>query len=240
MSQSRPSYLSRHIGTPNTLYPHVHLSKFMHHAEGRDSSLRCTLFQFDEDCTKAPDMIRSDEPKFADHMNQIETRRGSTRSLFILEGLSASWIEKLGSIFDIDPVFFDWQLRTLELPPTWLKYEVMRLPSMRKSDLHLGLVYLEVLEFPDNPPRSSWYLDVGPGIARRVFMQNTRQGPVGLVVRPVSQWLREYPDGCWECQCRGLRHWGSQIGILYRKRYCSVANPEIGREGLARFKAGFY
>ncbi|KAH7176131.1 hypothetical protein EDB81DRAFT_850130 [Dactylonectria macrodidyma] len=59
-------------------------------------------------------------------------------------------------------------------------------------------LYLKVLEFPDNPPRSSWYLDVGPGIARRVFMQNTRQGPVGLVVHPVSQWFREYADGCWE------------------------------------------
>ncbi|UPL00772.1 hypothetical protein LCI18_011706 [Fusarium solani-melongenae] len=88
----------------------------------------------------------------------------------------------------------------------------MKLPSMRKSDLHLHLVYPEVINLSDDLPSSCCYLDVRPDIAREVIIQDTRQGPVGLVVRPVSQWFREYPDSYWEFSSYWWSPWSETPG----------------------------
>ncbi|KAH8706949.1 hypothetical protein GQ44DRAFT_731994 [Phaeosphaeriaceae sp. PMI808] len=96
----------------------------------------CTILRFSED-----GILKGSRP--ASDADFDRALVGKSKRLFILEGISQVYVEKLGSTLDIEPEFFAGHLCSV----TWEHHDdrsdVVMLPSIRKQTKFWTLEYLE-------------------------------------------------------------------------------------------------
>jgi hypothetical protein len=116
--------------------------------------------------------------------------------LYLLEDLSAAYIEEFGNKFHIDPSLFVEYLRfDPDRNQNFLHgYHTMRrLPSMQQRSAHSTMVYHEVRLFPSNGPRNEEFeILTRDNVPRLVTTIDHHQHGkfTGLVRRNFSFWLQ--------------------------------------------------
>jgi hypothetical protein len=127
----------------------------------------------------------------------------SSNHLYILEDISANYVEAFGSQFLVQPSFWAEHLRTPDKETSKTAGIVSTLPSVRSLHTSLSLMYPEytIIDDPEKPRiRNSTGLFADCNLYRKIGLN--RQGEfyngVAIVNRRASFWSREKPDGSWD------------------------------------------
>jgi hypothetical protein len=134
--------------------------------------------------------------------------RTSCNRLYILEDISANYVEALGSQFSIEPSFWAQHLRTTDRETSKTAGIVSVLPSIKSLDTSFSLIYPEhtiiddpVEKFTEEPRiRSAKSLFADCNLYRKITL--TRPGEfydgIAVVNRRASFWSRANPGGSWD------------------------------------------
>lgn len=179
-----------------------YLVEFMH-VEGMRKRGECTLLRF-YGHDRPPS--RKDTPSREDLKNLSPDGERVTGRLIILEDLSSNWIEKIGWLFGIDPMFFAGHVRISEWNPRNDRTDAQRLPSSRKEAQFIRLRYSEIVLLDRCFEPTVRAQITSFNVFRRMrFRYPTRDyqtdKPLGLVNRMVSYWWDMKDNGEWEGEC---------------------------------------
>ncbi|RYP47384.1 hypothetical protein DL768_006552 [Monosporascus sp. mg162] len=174
-------------------YPNLKFldDKIMQNPERQDTTCTILSFSHDGDLQGACSASETDFNK---------ATVGKSRRLFILEGLSKEFIEKLGSALDIEPEFFAAHLRAT----TWEHHDdrsdAVTLPSIRKQTKSWTVQYLECIRLNRKYRLGRTRLIPCKHEFRRLFIRSphrdqTAYYSVGLVNRFVSFWEKTSSEG---------------------------------------------
>ncbi|KAJ4294384.1 hypothetical protein N0V90_008074 [Kalmusia sp. IMI 367209] len=153
----------------------------------------CTIFSFSRDG-------RLQGAGSASETDFDKAAVGKSRRVFVLEGLSKTFIEKLGLVLDIEPEFFAAHLRAT----TWEHYDdrsdAVMLPSIRKQTKFWTVQYLECIRLNRKYRLGRTRLIPWNPVFRRMFIRSPHkdqkaQYSIGLVNRFVSFWEKTSSDG---------------------------------------------
>ncbi|KAF2000660.1 hypothetical protein P154DRAFT_619907 [Amniculicola lignicola CBS 123094] len=153
----------------------------------------CTILRFSENGVLESSGLVSD----ADF---DKSTVGKSKRLFILEGITQTYVEKLGSMLDIEPEFFAGHLRSV----TWEHYDdrsdAVMLPSVRKQTKFWTLEYFECVRLDGKFRLGRTRLLPFMPIFRRLFIRNPymdqkEKYSVGLASRLISFWEQSSSNG---------------------------------------------
>jgi hypothetical protein len=142
-------------------------------------------------------------PDFDRIIREHDPERIPSQTLFILEDLSADWVEYLGSLLNIDPHFFSNHLRSSEYEHTNNKTNAQVLPSAKRCRNFTVLSYFKpiLLESPCDLYKTE-IRDFN--VLRRMTLRHvknrnsdTDEITIGLATRMVCYWHRLYDNGSW-------------------------------------------
>lgn len=132
----------------------------------------------------------------------------SGNHLYILEDISANYVEAFGSHFSLEPSYWARHLRTADRETSKTAGIVSDLPSIRTSDNSFSLMYTEhtviddpVEKFTDEPRiRSAKSLFADCNLYRKISLIRPGEFYDGIstVNRQASFWSRVNPTGNWD------------------------------------------
>ena len=153
----------------------------------------CTILRFSDDGV----LVGSGPASDADFDKALV---GHSKRLFILEGVSQAYVEKLGSTLNMEPEFFAGHLRSVKWERHDDRSDAVMLPSIRKQTKFWTLEYLECLRLNGKFRLGRTRLIPFTPISRRLFIRTSYKDQeddfsVGLVSRFVSFWERLSSNG---------------------------------------------
>jgi hypothetical protein len=135
---------------------------------------------------------------------QAESGGDCRGRLYVLEDLSATYIEALGGRFGIDPLLFATHLYA----PVWNKAEGdrvsqglhSRLISTRRLDPTIySLRYYEVPHFTQTPMGWNRQKFTCANVSRRILTVDPEYGDIyGFILRSASFWVPTATSHCWD------------------------------------------
>ena len=167
------------------------------------SRATCTLLRF---YVHERPPSRKDTPSVEDLKTLSPGGERITGRLIILEDLSRDWIEKIGQLFDIDPMFFAGHVRISEWEHQDDRTDAQRLPSSRKDAHFIRLRYSETVclnrRFEPTARAKIKSFNVFRRMRFRYPTRDYENGqPLGLVNRMVSYWWQVGDNGDWDGKC---------------------------------------
>lgn len=156
-------------------------------------STRVAVLEFHP--THVTDLTFTDSKELEEYWATLPSRSPCKGRLYLLEDLSAAYIEEFGNKFHIDPSLF---VEYLSYDPDKNQnsldeyYTIRRLPSIQQQSTHSTIVYHEVRLFPFNAPRTEEFeILTCANVPRLVTtIDYRRHGKFsGLVRRNFSFWL---------------------------------------------------
>jgi hypothetical protein len=136
------------------------------------------------------------------------TSRSSCNRLYILEDISANYVEAFGSRFSIEPSFWALHLRTTDRESSKTAGNVSALPSIRHLSASFSLIYPEhmIIDDPDaentDEPRirtaTSLFADCN--LYRRTVLHRPGEfyDGVAVISRRASFWSKLNSSGSWD------------------------------------------
>lgn len=128
-------------------------------------------------------------------------KKGSARTIYLVEGLCSPIVDVLGSHFDIDPSFFMRHERTsIFNHDHYMVNDLPLLPSLLDPKDQFCLKYYEVIHFQDKIEDFRLFCAITGrhiGVTRMMGMDN----PVAVARRKCSFWSRKAGAGGWDGMC---------------------------------------
>lgn len=116
--------------------------------------------------------------------------------ILIVEDISSDVVEKLGSLLNIDPLFFALHMNTSEIDITKTRIQTAVLPSTKRSHNFLNLQYHRVIEFENLRSEQTVFRDMN--VPRKVKMLSQLKGiNIGLARHCCSILRTKRKDGLW-------------------------------------------
>ncbi len=163
------------------------------------NSIRVAVLEFRP--THVTDLMFTDPKELEKYWAAPPSHDPCKGRLYLLEDLSAAYIEEFGSKFHIDPSLFVEYLRyDPDKNQNFLhdNYTMRRLPSMQQRSAHLTMVYQEVRLFPSNTPRREEFEILTcanvPRLVTTIYHHHHGKF-TGLVRRNFSFWLHRAKIG---------------------------------------------
>ncbi|RDW65615.1 hypothetical protein BP5796_10307 [Coleophoma crateriformis] len=127
-------------------------------------------------------------------------QQASSSHLYIVEDISANYVEAFGSQFAMDPTFWAAHLRTTNWESNQAPGNVSCLPSIKRQGESYSLLYSDQL-FLQGPMFSTelpLFADCNVYRKINLFQEGMFYDGIGSVTRRASYWTRAKPDGCWD------------------------------------------
>ena len=116
--------------------------------------------------------------------------------LLIVEDVSSDVVETLGSLLEIDPLFFASHIDTFQIDIATTRPSTVTLPSTMRSQNFLNLHYHRVIEFENLETKKILHRDMN--VPRKVKILPRLQGSsIGLARHCCSTLKTEGKDGLW-------------------------------------------
>lgn len=146
------------------------------------------------------------------------TTTTSCSRLYILEDISSNYVAAFGSHFHIEPSFWARHLRTPNRETSKATGSVSHLPSIRRLESSISLIYPECNIIDDSDQRfaedsrirsSAEYLFADCNMYRKIAMIRSGEfyDGIGVVTRRASVWSQSNADGTWDGTLCSLLYW---------------------------------
>ena len=159
--------------------------------------------------------------------NKTKERSDLCGRLLIVEDLSSDIVETLGSLLNIDPLFFASHIDTFQEDIATTRPSTATLPSSMMSQNFLNLPYQRVVEFESCKSRQVLLRDMN--VPRKVAILPPLKGRyVGLVRHCCSILKTEGKDGLWLGKRGPFNYIRSVIKSTYTQIGLILVDPPIG------------
>ena len=172
------------------------LSEFLHNDAAGQHTCRITSLEFSSASDSPyrrsldPNSLASDLFKTAKEKDNLCGR------LLIVEDLSNHVLELLGSLLEVDPLFFASHIDTFQIDIATTRPSTVTLPSTMQSQNFLNLHYHRVVEFENLESKQVLHRDMN--VPRKVkILPRPKGSNIGLVRHCCSILKTEGRDGLW-------------------------------------------
>ena len=172
------------------------LSEFLHQEAAGQHTCRITSLEFSS-ASDSPSRRSLDLDNLAPMLCKTAKERDDICGrLLIVEDLSNHVLETLGSLLEIDPLFFASHVDTFQIDMATTRPSTVTLPSTTQSQNFLNLHYHRVVEFENLESKQVLHRDMN--VPRKVKMLPRPKGSnIGLVRHCCSILRTEGKDGLW-------------------------------------------